>query len=88
VSSYARENYNMSGLVGAKAGKGGFDEVDLAEEDDIELVLDERPCGSSTVPTTAVSSQHVCRELESKVYLLMYSTTEYQSAQTLPRLGQ
>lgn len=44
MSSYARENYYMSSLVGAKAGKGGFDEVDLAEEDDIELVLDERPC--------------------------------------------
>ncbi len=40
----SREDDYMSGVFFAQEGKSCFDEVDLAEEDDFELVADEVLC--------------------------------------------
>jgi hypothetical protein len=41
MSSDARQDDDVASMLFAEEGEGGFDEVDLAEEQDFELVADE-----------------------------------------------
>lgn len=41
MSRYPSQNYDMSGMFLTEKGKGGFDEVDLTEEDSFELGANE-----------------------------------------------
>lgn len=41
MSTNAGEDHYVAGVFFAEEREGGFDEVDLAEEDDFELVADE-----------------------------------------------
>lgn len=44
MSTYIREDNDMSIVLFSEEGEGGFDEVYLAEEDDFELIADEVLC--------------------------------------------
>ena len=41
MATDAGEDHYVAGVLFAEEGEGSFDEVDLAEEDDFELVSDE-----------------------------------------------